>query len=485
MIMQRQVPARPSVRQPGTRDENAASEDPFAKVLSGQQKNQDGGKAIGRGEAAPGSAETTAAGHDADGEGASGSGSDEMMALLDGLMSSAAYPRDAGPADPDAAVEEVDPDTDGAVQAEEAELEIPVEADAGLPGALEDPGMIDDAETGKPENMGAGGDEPVPDTGTQPLNQAAKDSPAAMVAAASSQPATAAAAASRSMAAKPAAPAKGLSEEKTAAATPGLPKSAERADATTSETKQALRNMGAATEPVPAGTEPGKATRNERSNAFSEARASLGATRNEERLEGKARNVEVLESRRFLGAQPVSANAQMLARSLGDASGEIFQAQRSAPAQSAALPGQPQSGQMLHTLKLQLNPASLGSVTAVLKLTGEELTVDIKVHTAEAYRQLSDDNQAILKSLRAQGYGVEQINIQHVAGGPDRSAGQTLQQGQQNAFQGPGSGDAQASGREAGGQGGGRQTGKQQGNQGHEQNSYASSDTQRSDGVYL
>lgn len=474
MIMQRQVPARPTARQPETRGENAASDDPFAKVLSGQQKNEAGGSAVKRGEAADDSAEATTSGHDADGEGATSAGSDEMMALLEGLMSSAAYSHDAVPTDTNAVVEGETADADGEVPAQEAELEIDLDADTGQGVNLDETGKIDDTILAKPEDAGAAAGKPVANAGGQPLNQAATDA----------QAATVAAAAPHATAAKAAVAAKSPSEGKAAAAIPVSSQPRDRGDASASDSRQAPKSLGSATDPVPAGIEPDKATRNERSNAFSEARASLGASRNEERLEGKAKNVEVLESRRFLGAQPVSGNAQMLTRSLGDASGEIFQAQRSAPAQSASLPSQPQSGQMLHTLKLQLNPISLGSVTAVLKLTGEELTVDIKVHTAEAYRQLSDDNQAILKSLRAQGYGVEQINIQHVAGGPDRSAGQTFQQGQQNGFQGPGSGDAQASGREAGGQGNGRQTGKQ-GDQGHEQNSYASSDTQRSDGVYL
>lgn len=473
MIMQRQVPARPAAGQPGTRDENAASGDPFAKVLSGQQQSEGGRTAVKREEAADAGAETTAAGRDADGEGTASAGSDEMMALLDALMSSAAYSQEAASADADAdtVVDEATADTDGEIAAGEAEPEIDLDAETGQGVVLEDAAKVDDVVVGKPESAGAAGEKTVPNAGA---HAAATDAQAATVAAATPQAA----------AAKAAVAAKSPAEGKAAATAPGPQQSAESADGTASDTKQANKNLTPAPEPVPAGTDPDKATRNERSNAFAEARASLGAARNEERLEGKAKNVEVLESRRFLGAQPVSGNAQMLTRSLGDASGEIFQAQRSAPAQSASLPGQPQSGQMLHTLKLQLNPVSLGTVTAVLKLTGEELSVDIKVHTAEAYRQLSDDNQAILKSLRAQGYGVEQINIQHVAGGPDRSAGQAPQQGQQNAFQGSGSGDAQASGQEAGGQGNGRQTGKQ-GNQGHEQNSYSSSDTQRSDGVYL
>ena len=111
MIVQRQVPARPSARQPGTRGESAASEDPFAKVLSGQQHNKDGANATKRGEASDDAldgaddiAEATTTGHDTDD--ASGAGSDEMMALLDSLMSSASYSPDAAPANPDAVVED-------------------------------------------------------------------------------------------------------------------------------------------------------------------------------------------------------------------------------------------------------------------------------------------------------------------------------------------------------------------------------------------
>lgn len=503
MIMQRQVPARPAVRQPGTRAENAASEDPFAKVLSGQRQNQDRTNETSRGEAAEDGAEAATAGHETDGEGASGTGSGEMMALLEGLMSSASYSQPAAAsADPDAEVgdgagtagEEIaaadaggladgtgpTPDQDDRI-GNGADIETtPMPEDTAVRPEDDVIGKTGDKLAGRPDTTGPAGEKPVPNAGAQPVSQAATGARAATDA----QAATAAAAAPQATAAKAVAAGKSPSGGKAAAEFTGSSQPRERGDASASDTRRASTSLGSATEPVPARTEPERATRNERPNAFVEARTSLGASRNEERLEGGSKNVEVLESRRFLGTQPVSGNAQMLTRSLGDASGEIFQAQRSAPAQSASLAGQPQSGQMLHTLKLQLNPASLGSVTAVLKLAGEELTVDIKVHTAEAYRQLSDDNQAILKSLRAQGYGVEQINIQHVPGGPDRSAGQTFQQGQQNGFQGPGSGDAQASGREAGGQGSGRQTGKQ-GDQGHEQNSYASSDTQRSDGVYL
>ena len=218
---------------------------------------------------------------------------------------------------------------------------------------------------------------------------------------------------------------------------------------------------------------------------FADAAARKSAAANrpaEEPLNPKTGSVEVIESRRFMPAQPLTGNAQMLTKSLIESGDAALAAQRTAPAQATA--AQPQSGQMLHTLKLQLNPVSLGSVTAVLKLTGEELSVSIQVETAEAYRQLSDDNQSILKAMRAQGYAVEQITVQHVATG-DRAGNQAQQQGFQGAFQGPGSGDAQSSGRGNNGGSTGQQGANQHGGQGREQNTNPGSGSGRSDGVYL
>ncbi|MCB1417122.1 MAG: flagellar hook-length control protein FliK, partial [Nitratireductor sp.] len=198
----------------------------------------------------------------------------------------------------------------------------------------------------------------------------------------------------------------------------------------------------------------------------------------------KSGKVEVIESRRFMPAQTMSANAQLLTRSLVEAGSTALSAQRAAPAQPPAQAGPQQSGQTLHTLKLHLNPVSLGSVTAVLKLSGEDLSVEIKVQTAEAYRQIRQDNESIIKALRGQGFGVEQITVQHVAG-PERAPGQSPQQGFQPGQQGPGSSDAQSSGKESGRNNASQQGSGSQGGQGHEQSSYAASGAGRTDGVYL
>jgi chemotaxis protein MotD len=65
-----------------------------------------------------------------------------------------------------------------------------------------------------------------------------------------------------------------------------------------------------------------------------------------------------------------------------------------------------------HTLKIQLNPAELGMVTANMRFSGEQLTVEIQVENGDAYRRLSADSETIVKSLRAIGLDVDRVTIQ-------------------------------------------------------------------------
>lgn len=447
MITQRQVPARPPVRQndAGASDDRSPSDaDPFSKLLSGQNRRTD--EKSTRTDAPSGkepAKEVEATGEET-GEVSEKDGADDMLALLDGVVAAAANP-EKSPAEESKTDAETDADA-GGEQDEQLDPEL-----AESEGDTET-----SAKAGGSEQAGAGagaGADAAVQTNTP-------------VAAATTTSAPAAAAATNGTAAsnRPA----------------GNEAAQDRGEKKSSDTKQSARAEGI-------GTETGPARRESEKPLILEARngAASEGRQQEDRLDGKVQNVEVVESRRFMATQAMGGNAQMLARSLADAGQSAQRTQSAASAQSAAIPGQPQSGQMVHTLKLQLHPISLGSVTAVLKLSGEELTVDIKVQTAEAYRQLSDDNQAILKALRGQGFGVEQINIQHVAG-PDRGSNQTQQQaGAQGGFQDPGSGDAQASGKESGGQGGRSQFGSKGDGQGHDQKPYSTPDAGRSDGVYL
>jgi chemotaxis protein MotD len=62
-------------------------------------------------------------------------------------------------------------------------------------------------------------------------------------------------------------------------------------------------------------------------------------------------------------------------------------------------------------LKLELHPAELGSVTASLHLAGQQLSVEIRPETYEAYRRLSADSDEIARSLKRLGLEVETVTV--------------------------------------------------------------------------
>jgi len=64
-----------------------------------------------------------------------------------------------------------------------------------------------------------------------------------------------------------------------------------------------------------------------------------------------------------------------------------------------------------HLLKIELHPAELGSVTASLRLTGQQLSVEIKPETHEAYRRLTADADEIRKSLDRLGLSVDAVTV--------------------------------------------------------------------------
>ena len=126
--------------------------------------------------------------------------------------------------------------------------------------------------------------------------------------------------------------------------------------------------------------------------------------------------VTVVESRHFPGIAPALTSATTVAHAISTQ--ESWSPMLNGAL--AATSGLNQTGTPIDTLKIQLRPAELGSVNAVLRLSGDQLAVELKVETIEAYRQLSESQATVLKALRSQGYVVEQISVQHVA--PDRNA---------------------------------------------------------------
>jgi chemotaxis protein MotD len=118
--------------------------------------------------------------------------------------------------------------------------------------------------------------------------------------------------------------------------------------------------------------------------------------------------ITVLDNRRYLGFG-MGSNASNL---LSAASGDSDWAAAMHPASSLSNAASASStGSVVNTLKLQLTPDHLGTVTANMRLQGDELSIHLTVHNAAAYRELSDDSKPMLEALRAQGFNVDQVTV--------------------------------------------------------------------------
>ncbi|MCO6187111.1 flagellar hook-length control protein FliK [Rhizobium sp. L1K21] len=155
---------------------------------------------------------------------------------------------------------------------------------------------------------------------------------------------------------------------------------------------------------------------------------------------GKVETVTVLDSRRYLA--PADINATNI---VGGMTGDKTWTSVLKTVSTAQVPVIPPEKMVaeVNTLKIQMHPQDLGTVTATLKLKGDDLIVNMSVHTAEAYSQLNADKDKIMQSLKSQGFSVDQINIQLTAA-PDKvqqsASSQQHQDGQQ--MQGGANGNA-------------------------------------------
>lgn len=161
----------------------------------------------------------------------------------------------------------------------------------------------------------------------------------------------------------------------------------------------------------------------------------------------KAEAVTVVEARRYLGLAPTS-NASTITSQIASNPEWVNSLQSSTEASGPLTEGS--TGKVLNTLKIQMHPIDLGTVTATLRLKDDELQVELKVETGDAFRQLSDDQDAMVKALRAQGFAVDQVSV--VFNSTDRSGAddtqqqaqnQTGQQGREAAGDGPAEGRRQ------------------------------------------
>lgn len=181
---------------------------------------------------------------------------------------------------------------------------------------------------------------------------------------------------------------------------------------------------------------------------------------------GDVQAVTVLDSRRYLGLA-ANPNSTLVAGALaGDREWSAAMLPGSALSNAASLTS---TGKVVNTLKIQLSPDNLGNVTATMRLSGDQLSVDLKVQTGEAYRQLHADQSHMVDALRAQGYQVDNITVtlasnadQQSDSGRQPGSNQSQQQSLLNQGQG---GDARPrgqnfSGQQAGGNDGNRSSGE-------------------------
>lgn len=99
---------------------------------------------------------------------------------------------------------------------------------------------------------------------------------------------------------------------------------------------------------------------------------------------------------------------------------------------AAAAEAAPQRGQtagVVSSLRIQLNPAELGMVTARLVATGSQLEIEIRVESNDARQKLAHDADAIVKALRGVGYDIERVTIQQAPQGSPGTQQQAQQQG--------------------------------------------------------
>lgn len=101
----------------------------------------------------------------------------------------------------------------------------------------------------------------------------------------------------------------------------------------------------------------------------------------------------------------------------------------------------------IQTLRLQLQPLHLGSVTVELNRSDDRLQVDIQAETEEAYKKLTVDSDDIVRTLRGLGFEVDRVHVSLNAQAAAQSAPSgARQEGQQqfSADRGAGEGNQEA-----------------------------------------
>lgn len=178
-------------------------------------------------------------------------------------------------------------------------------------------------------------------------------------------------------------------------------------------------------------------------------------------VQGASADAEALSS----SLPSVSATPAALASALAKPAESVQMAASTQPLLAHALDHAATQGQ--RTLKLQLHPTELGSVTAKLRVTGGGLAVELQVETDAAREKLGADNgEAIRAALSALGLQIDSVSVQSAPNGSAAQAGaDSGSGGNSNANRQAGfaaeSGEGRGNGRGAGGNAEGQEQGGQ------------------------
>jgi chemotaxis protein MotD len=199
----------------------------------------------------------------------------------------------------------------------------------------------------------------------------------------------------------------------------------------------------------------------------------------------KGETVTVVDARRYIGlAQTGNASAVTSAITQDPQWAASLSATGGLSHSEAAA-----TGKVVNTLKIQMHPIELGLVTATLRLHGDALVVSLQVETGEAYRQLVDDQDTIVRALRSQGFAVDQVTVQlspaDKSGGAQQGDSQNQQQQQFSNQQAREGGNGRQGGGEQQARNFAREGMSHEGNTSENAPGLAGAQPQRTGGVYM
>jgi flagellar hook-length control protein FliK len=159
-------------------------------------------------------------------------------------------------------------------------------------------------------------------------------------------------------------------------------------------------------DPVPARSQPGRATFAAELTAAA-ANYTLPASREQGSDVSPAPSLQwspvaVLAGRPPQSTSPASLVASILAAEPSWQSAAVASATQSQAVHAYVSP---------RVLQIQLNPSRLGVVTATLRLSGAQLTIELAASSAEAREHLKGEEHVIEKAIRALGYDVGQVSV--------------------------------------------------------------------------